>query len=344
MITTSTRSRQPEGAAAGASWQRELARAITEPAELLRLLGLDAGQAPALAAAAGAFRLRVPRGFVGRMRREDPNDPLLLQVLPGTRELLEQPGYLSDPLAEHSAIRAPGLLQKYHGRVLLITTGACAIHCRYCFRREFPYESANGVGPRWQQALETIRADPSIEEIILSGGDPLSLTDERLGALTDALRRMPQLRRLRIHTRMPIVLPERVDEGLASWLKALPWPTVIVLHCNHANEVDAQVSAAAARLRAAGATLLNQSVLLAGINDSLSALEQLSEALWSARILPYYLHLLDPVRGTAHFDVAETRARELMAALAARLPGYLLPKLVRETPGAPAKTILSATH
>ncbi len=344
MITTSTRSRQPQGAEHAASWQRELARAITEPAELLRCLGLDPGQAPALAAAAGAFRLRVPRGFLGRMRREDPNDPLLLQVLPGARELLEQPGFLSDPLAEHAAARAPGLLQKYHGRALLITTGACAIHCRYCFRREFPYESANGVGSRWQQALETLRADSSIEEIILSGGDPLALSDERLGALTDALRRMPQLRRLRIHTRTPIVLPERVDAGLANWLNGLPWPTVIVLHCNHANEIDEQVRAAAARLRAAGATLLNQSVLLAGINDSLSALEQLSEALWSARILPYYLHLLDRVRGTAHFDVPELRARELMAALAARLPGYLLPKLVRETPGAPAKTVLSAAQ
>ena len=342
MITASTLTRQPPAAAPAGSWQRELAQAISDPRELLRLLDLDPEQASASAMrAAETFRLRVPRGFVRRMRRGDPCDPLLLQVLPGARELIETPGFGTDPLEERAAARAPGLLQKYFGRALLITTGACAVHCRYCFRREFPYAEAVRHGG-WQSALQAITADPSIEEIILSGGDPLSLTDARLGQLTDALRAVPHIRRLRLHTRTPIVLPERVDSGFLSWLEALPWPTVMVLHANHANEIDAGVRAAASRLRRAGATLLNQSVLLAGINDSVAALEALSQALWSAQVLPYYLHLLDRVRGTAHWEVPESHARVMMARLASRLPGYLLPRLVRESAGAPAKTIVAS--
>lgn len=347
MITASTLTRHPDGTSRRGSWQWQLARAVTDPQELLRLLDLDPSRTPgalaAAAPAAKAFPLRVPRGFVRRMRRGDANDPLLRQVLPGVRELIEHPGFESDPLGERAVMRAPGLLQKYHGRALLIATGACAVHCRYCFRREFPYADA-AEGGRWQGALAAVAADASIEEIILSGGDPLSLTDARLAQLTDALRAVPHLRRLRIHTRTPIVLPERVDAGLVHWLGTLPWPVVVVLHSNHANEIDDSVRAAAARLRAAGTTLLNQSVLLAGINDSLAALESLSQALWTAQVLPYYLHLLDRVRGTAHFEVPEPRARALMMQLAARLPGYLVPKLVRESAGAPGKTVLASAH
>jgi EF-P beta-lysylation protein EpmB len=342
MITTSTLTRQPLDAALAGSWQWQLSQAITDPRELLRLLDLDPQQTvgPAMLAAE-AFRLRVPRGFVRRMRRGDPCDPLLLQVLPGARELIQTPGFGADPLEERAAARAPGLLQKYFGRALLISTGACAVHCRYCFRREFPYAEADQRG-RWRSALEAIAADPSLEEIILSGGDPLSLTDARLRQLTDALQAMPHIRRLRLHTRTPIVLPERIDSGFLSWLETLPWPTVIVLHANHANEIDAEVRDAASRLRMAGATLLNQSVLLAGINDSVEALEALSQALWSAQVLPYYLHLLDRVRGTAHFEVPEPQAQVIMAHLASRLPGFLVPRLVRESAGAPAKTIVAS--
>jgi EF-P beta-lysylation protein EpmB len=341
MITASPLTRQPQLAGSD-SWQRELARAISDPHELLRILDLDPQSgATERALAAADFRLRVPRGFVRRMRRADPRDPLLLQVLPGASELIATPGFGADPLDERAAMRAPGLLQKYHGRALLISTGACAVHCRYCFRREFPYEAAAEEG-RWQAALEAIAADASIEEVILSGGDPLSLSDARLAQLTDALRGVAHLRRLRLHTRTPIVLPERVDAGFRRWLASLPWPTAIVLHSNHANEIDDSVRAAAQRMRSAGATLLNQSVLLAGINDSVEALEALSHALWSAQVLPYYLHLLDRVRGSAHFEVAEARACALMDALAARLPGYLLPRLVRERAGAPSKTVVSS--
>jgi L-lysine 2,3-aminomutase len=341
MITASTLTRQPElPASAVASWQRELAQAITDPLELCRLLQLDPQLALGAHAAGAQFRLRVPRGFVRRMRRGDPDDPLLLQVLPGLPELIEQPGFGPDPLDEGAAMRAPGLLHKYHARALLITTAACAVHCRYCFRREFPYDSVHNDGPRWREALAVIAADRSIEELILSGGDPLSLTTARLAQLTDAVRAIPHIRRLRLHTRTPVVLPERVDDELLAWIGALPWPCVIVLHSNHANEIDATVRSAAGRLRAAGATLLNQSVLLAGINDSVTALHDLSQALWAAGVLPYYLHLLDRVRGTAHFEVDERRAQALMAQLAARLPGYLLPRLARELPGAAAKSVL----
>jgi L-lysine 2,3-aminomutase len=349
MITASTLTRQPRlagtvelPAEAGDSWQRELAHAISDPRELLRLLDLDPQPGDTeRALAASDFALRVPRGFVRRMRRGDPRDPLLLQVLPGARELLATAGFGGDPLDERAALRAPGLLHKYHGRALLISTAACAVHCRYCFRRDFPYEAAAEDG-RWRAALAVIAADASIEEVILSGGDPLSLSDARLTQLTDALRAVPHLRRLRLHTRTPIVLPERVDAGFTRWLASLPWPIAIVLHGNHGNEIDDSVRAAAQRMRSAGATLLNQSVLLAGINDSVEALEALSHALWSAQVLPYYLHLLDRVRGSAHFEVDQARACALMDALAARLPGYLLPRLVRERAGAPSKTVVSS--
>jgi EF-P beta-lysylation protein EpmB len=321
-------------------WQRELARAVTDPLELCALLELDPSAATVAPAIHAQFRLLVPRGFVRRMRRRDPDDPLLRQIMPTAAELAAPEGYSADPLGEQRALDTGGLLRKYHGRALLVTTGACAVHCRYCFRREFPYGDAAAAGAQ-QAALDAIAADSSISEVILSGGDPLALTTSRLERLSARLSGVAHLRRLRLHTRAPIVLPERVNEGLCAWLAALPWPCVIVLHCNHANEIDASVREACARLHASGATLLNQSVLLAGVNDSCAALEDLSEALWSAGVLPYYLHLLDRVRGSAHFEVSEPRARVLLADAAARLPGYLLPRLVREVPGAPGKSLIA---
>ncbi len=322
------------------TWQQQMVDAVTDPAELLDMLGLDpALLTPALAAAA-RFRLRVPRSFVRRMRRGDPHDPLLRQVLPVGEELRDADGYSADPLGEAAANRVPGLLRKYHGRALLVTTGACAVQCRYCFRREFPYDAQVSDGGRWHEALAAIAADRSIEEVILSGGDPLSLSNARLGALADSLAPIPHVRRLRVHTRTPVVLPARVDEGFGHWLARLPWPVVVVVHANHAREIDDEVTDSLARVRAAGAHLLNQSVLLAGVNDSVDALASLSGALFDAGALPYYLHLLDRVRGASHFDVPEARARELVRGLAARLPGYLVPRLVREEAGAPGKTLL----
>jgi EF-P beta-lysylation protein EpmB len=306
------------------------------------MLQLDPQLAVEAGAASAAFALRIPRGFVGRMRPGDPNDPLLRQVLAVIAEMAEVAGFVADPLAEREAMRAPGLLHKYHGRALLVTSGACAVHCRYCFRREFPYDETRAERPRWREALQALAADSSITELILSGGDPLSLSNGRLSQLAGELRGIAHLRRLRIHTRTPIVLPERVDDELLTWLETLPWPVVIVLHCNHANEIDTSVRDATAQLRERGITLLNQSVLLAGVNDSVTALTALSEAVWSAGVLPYYLHQLDPVRGAAHFAVTEVRARALIAQISTLLPGYLVPRLVRESPGAPAKTVLTA--
>jgi EF-P beta-lysylation protein EpmB len=249
--------------------------------------------------------------------------------------------YTADPLGESEALRAPGLLQKYHGRALLITTSACAIHCRYCFRREFPYAQQTSDSSRWSEALDEITRDTSIEEVILSGGDPLSLSDSRLARLTDTLQRIPHVRRLRVHTRQPVVLPSRVDAGLTQWLTQLRLPVVFVLHVNHPNEIDTDVRSACARLRDSGVTLLNQTVLLRGVNDDPDVLAELSRRLFEAGVLPYYLHLLDRVRGAAHFDVPEERARSLAGELAAKLPGYLVPRLAREIQGAPAKVTLS---
>jgi L-lysine 2,3-aminomutase len=318
-------------------WRLELAESVTDPAELLRLLELDSALLPAARLAADRFGLRVPRAFLAQMRRGDPRDPLLLQVLPLAAELLEHAGFGPDPVGDLDALQAPGLLGKYRGRSLLMTTGACAVHCRYCFRREFPYDAGALTPARLATAVAALAAVPDLEEVILSGGDPLSLPTARLADVTAALGSLPRLRRLRIHTRTPIVLPARVDRLLLEWLGALPWRTVIVLHVNHPRELSAPVRAALALLAGTGATLLNQSVLLAGVNDDEHVLAELSTALFEAGVLPYYLHLLDRVSGTAHFDTPLARATRLHAALLDRLPGYLVPRLVREVAGAASK-------
>lgn len=326
------------GEAAPARWQRLLADAITDPAELLTLLQLDPALLPAAQRAADRFPLRVPRGFVARMRVRDAADPLLRQVLPLDDELTEAPGYSVDPVGDMASRAAPGLLHKYHGRALLVATGACGVHCRYCFRRHFPYADESVTRSQWQATLDYLRSDTSIVEVILSGGDPLSLTDARLHAIGCDLESIPHIRRLRIHTRQPVVLPERVDAGFCAWLTQLRLPKVVVLHVNHANEIDESVRMACAKLTACGATLLNQSVLLKGVNDSVQALAALSESLFAAGALPYYVHLLDRVRGASHFDVNASDACAILRELSTQLPGYLVPKLVREIAGERAKT------
>ena len=323
-------------------WQQAWREAVRDPRELLAMLGLDMLADGLSDAVAAQFPLRVPRGFVARMRHGDPTDPLLRQVLPILDEDRIVPGFALDAVGDGAARRGGGVIHKYNGRALLIATGSCAVHCRYCFRRHYPYAEDTAAAAGWREAVETIRADASIHEVILSGGDPLSLADHKLAELTDALRGIPHLRRLRIHTRLPIVLPERVDAGLLAWLRGLRWPVAIVVHANHANEFDAAVDAAMAALRDAGATLLNQAVLLRGVNDSLEALADLCERGHAAGVLPYYLHQLDRVAGAAHFEVDDAQALALHAGLAARLPGYLVPKLVREVAGAPGKTPLVA--
>ena len=332
----------PSQAGPAPNWRQAWREAVRDPRELLAMLSLDGLASGISDEAAAQFPLRVPRSFVARMRHGDPQDPLLRQVLPVLDEERIVPGFGLDAVGDAAARRGGGVIHKYNGRALLIATGSCAVHCRYCFRRHYPYAEDTAAAAGWREAVELIRADASIHEVILSGGDPLSLADHKLAELTDALRGVPHLRRLRIHTRLPIVLPERVDTGVLAWLRGLPWPVAIVVHANHANEFDAAVDAAMAALRDAGATLLNQAVLLRGVNDSLEALADLCERGHAAGVLPYYLHQLDRVAGAAHFEVDDAQALALHAGLAARLPGYLVPKLVREVAGAPGKTPLVA--
>lgn len=327
----------------GADWKRLWRDAIRDPRELLALLGLeDLLRERVSDAAAAQFPLRVPRGFAARMRHGDAHDPLLRQVLPLDDEMRLVPGFALDAVGDAQARTSAGVLQKYRGRALLVTTGACAVHCRYCFRRHFPYGEDTAARDGWYAAVETIRADDSVEEVILSGGDPLSLSTGKLQELTSALSAIPHLKRLRIHSRLPVVLPERVDAGLLDWLGALPWPLAFVIHANHANEFDVHVDAALDRLRRIGATLLNQAVLLRNVNDSVDALAALSERAYAAGVLPYYLHQLDRVAGTAHYEVRDDVALALHAALSARLSGYLVPRLVREIPGDSGKRPVSA--
>jgi L-lysine 2,3-aminomutase len=322
------------------SWQEQLADLITDPLELLTLLQLTPANAGYAPAALADFPLRVTRAYVARMERGNPRDPLLLQVLPHTAELQLHPDYSNDPLQETGFNPVTGLLHKYQGRVLLITTQSCAIHCRYCFRRHFPYADNKPSRLQWQQSIDYIAADSSINEVILSGGDPLAISNTHLQFLLEKLGRIAHLQRIRFHTRLPILLPDRIDASLLSSLSGLRQQVIVVIHANHAQELDVSVLAACGRLRDIGVHLLNQSVLLAGINDQAESLITLSERLFAAGVLPYYLHMLDKVSGAVHFEVSDDKAQALIRLMQARLPGYLVPKLVRELPQAPNKTLL----
>lgn len=322
------------------SWQQALQGAIRDTGTLLEHAALPAASVAVAERAPAQFPVRVPHRFARAMRPGDPDDPLLRQVLPAAGEDEPAAGFGPDPVGESRYQPAPGVLMKYPGRVLLVATGACAIHCRYCFRRHFPYAEGNPARDDWRPALAVIRADPSLHEVILSGGDPLSLPDDRLADLVGLLERVPHLKRLRVHTRMPVVVPERVTNALLALLSGNRLRAVVVVHANHAAELDADAVLALQALGAAGLTVLNQSVLLKGVNDDATVLAALSERLFEAGVLPYYLHMLDPVAGAAHFQVDDARARQIMDELRTRLPGYLVPRLVREEPGELSKTPL----
>jgi EF-P beta-lysylation protein EpmB len=317
-------------------WQNLLNQGISTLAELLSVLELEQKDLP-VAATTEQFPLRVPRGFVARMKKGDCFDPLLLQVLPQHQELINDAGFSSDPLAELNKNPIPGLLHKYHGRVLLTLTGSCAIHCRYCFRQHFPYQENNPGRVGWQKAIEYIATQSEITEVIFSGGDPLIATDEYLSELINKISQVPHVSILRIHTRLPIVLPERITKSLLDCLTGTRLKVVLVVHCNHPNEIDDAVGDAMRLIKQAGILLLNQSVLLRGINDDEKILFNLCQRLFAADVLPYYLHVLDKVRGTQHFDVPEEKAIALITYLRDHLPGYLVPKLVREVPYANSK-------
>lgn len=329
--------RSPQPAVSG-NWQAELRAAYREPRELLADLGL--AHAGIALDATTTFPFRVTRAYAARMRHGDPHDALLRQVLPLADETTAYPAYGDDPVGEFAQLGTDSLLRKYAGRALLVVTGACAIHCRYCFRRAFPYQASLGRA-RLERAIARIAADPDICEVILSGGDPLVLEDDALAALLARLAALPHIRRVRVHTRLPVVLPSRITPALLASLTGQPFTSVLVVHVNHPQELDPATVAALAQARAAGLTALNQAVLLAGVNDDVEVLANLSERLFEAGVLPYYLHLLDRVTGTRHFAVPAARARELEHALRARLPGYLVPRVVREIDGATAKVPLA---
>ena len=320
-----------------AHWQIELADAISSVDELVDELEL--GHLKTELVQNPDFRLRVPRAFVRKMQKGNADDPLLKQVLPVHAETASSSG-LTDPVGDLNAMTVPGLLHKYQGRVLLVTTGACAIHCRYCFRRHFPYASANPRRNEWKQALAYLKAHGDISEVVLSGGDPLVLDNARLHYLLSALEEIPHIQWLRIHTRLPVVLPSRIDDGLLDILQGLRFTKTVVIHANHANELMSDEFESLQRLASSGCTLLNQSVLLKGVNDSPTSLLDLSTRLYQAGVLPYYLHMLDPVRGALHFEVSQRRAIEILNTVRSSLPGFLVPRLVREIPGEASKTAI----
>lgn len=323
-----------------ATWQAEIRQSVRDSGELCRVLGLPAEWAVIAANGARGFPVFVPPSYLARILPGDPHDPLLQQVMPLDAEGFDVPGFTADPVGDSAATLRPGVLQKYAGRALLVTTGVCAVHCRYCFRRHFPYEEVPHSTAAWDAAIASIAADETISEVILSGGDPLMLVDARLAAIVEKIAAIPHVTRLRIHTRLPIVVPARVTDDLIHWLTNSRLTPVMVIHVNHAQELADDVALALDKLRRAGVMLLNQAVLLRGVNDSVEAQQSLSERLVAVGVVPYYLHQLDRVAGAAHFEVPVAEGRQIIEELRARLPGYMVPRYVQEISGEPNKTNL----
>lgn len=338
MIVTSSAQPVERTLSDNLTWQEAVRHAIRSPRQLLAALGLPSRDGDAMAAK--DFSVFVPWEFVNRMEPGNSLDPLLLQVLSTSSEMRKTPGFELDPVGDLRAQKQPGLLQKYLGRALLVTTGSCAVHCRYCFRRQYPYALVPKTPQGWVSPLQEIAGDESIEEVILSGGDPLMLADSSLRWLVDRINGLGHIRRLRIHTRMPIVIPQRVNDELLGWLRDARPAVYIVLHANHANEIDASVRRACERLRSTGATLLNQAVLLRGINDTPESQLDLCRRLIDSSVIPYYLHQLDRVHGAAHFEVDVPDGQRIIEFLRAHLPGYGVPQYVCEHAGATSKTPL----
>ena len=331
----------PQPIAISPDWKLELSRSVTTIDKLLDSVNLHRSQLSASQQAAADFPLRVPRPFIERMQPGNPADPLLLQVLPVQAELDSVVGYSPDPLEETQSNPVAGIVHKYANRLLLVVSPTCAINCRYCFRRHFPYEENRQGKQQWQSALDYIRNDTEINEVIFSGGDPLAANDHFLAWLTEQIADIAHIKRLRIHTRLPVVIPSRIDKAFLCWATATRLKPIVVLHINHSNEIDNQLIDSIRRLQDCGIRVLNQTVLLRGINDSAECLAELSESLFDCDVMPYYLHLLDPVAGASHFDMDENRAKTLYTELQALLPGFLVPKLVREIPNKPSKTIIA---
>ncbi len=321
-------------------WQKELAEAFTCPEELFQYLKLDQKRLPAARLSAQQFALRVPRSFAALMEKGNSHDPLLRQVLPQAEEQEIYPGYSHDPVGDLTYQESPGLLHKYAGRALIISAESCAINCRFCFRRHFPYSSASSKGNNQQQTLDYLARSSDIHEVILSGGDPLVLSDSKLRLFCRQLDPIKHLKRLRIHSRLPVVIPQRVTTEMIEWLNKSRLKPILVLHINHPKELSSPLIDALLALRQGGVSLFSQSVLLKGVNDHADTLVQLFEKLFVAGVQPYYLHRLDRVQGAAHFDIPEQTAKTIYHSLRSKLPGYMVPKLVQEVSGEQAKTLI----
>jgi len=319
------------------SWQKDLRQVITDPKKLLALLDIDTDEYLQHFKAKKLFPVRVPLPFIKRMNKNDINDPLLKQVIPLSSEFVITDGFITDPLKEHETV-AEGLLHKYKNRVLMIVKAGCAINCRYCFRRHFPYQENSPNKQRWQQALTYINEHSEISEVIFSGGDPLMASDEYLTWLVEQIETIPHVKRLRIHTRLPVVIPNRITNSLVHLLSHTRLKATMVFHINHSNELGEDFIKALEPLKKARIPLFNQSVLLKGVNDNAETLIKLSEEIFDIGVMPYYLHLFDPVQGAAHFDVNEEDAIKIVTKMLATLPGFLMPKLVREIAGQANKT------
>ncbi|NVJ62149.1 MAG: EF-P beta-lysylation protein EpmB [Gammaproteobacteria bacterium] len=320
-------------------WKKQLAQAVTSPAELLSILNLKSDEL-GLGKATELFGMKVPHAFIARMEKNNPKDPLFLQVWPEDKEFELADGFSKDPLQEQSANPIPGLLHKYGSRVLTISAASCAVNCRYCFRRHFPYDEQKYGDSNWQDWLDYVTKHPEINEIILSGGDPLLLSDEKLSRLFNRISSLPQIKRVRIHSRLPLVIPNRITQDFLELCTSVGFRVILVWHINHANEIDQHVKEAAEKCHAANIMQLNQSVLLKGVNDTCQQLQSLSEKLFDCMIQPYYLHTLDPVQGAAHFELPESVIRDIYSELLASLPGFLVPKLVKEEANRRSKTPL----
>jgi EF-P beta-lysylation protein EpmB len=323
------------------SWSQHLSQALTSLPELVKHLGLSEKLSQQGIEAHQSFKLLVPRPYLSRIEYGNPNDPLLLQILPSAAEMQKVTGYTKDPLEEADHNPQKAIVHKYKRRLLVITTGTCAVNCRYCFRRHFPYGDNQLAQAEWQSVIEYLEKHPEVNEVILSGGDPLMMKDALLADKIGLLEALPQIKRLRIHSRLPVVIPARVCDDMLTWINKSRLDIIMVWHINHANEMDNELAQAAFKLKQAGVTLLNQGVLLKGINDTVDAQVNLSEAVFDAGILPYYMFTLDPVEGAAHFDISIEDAQRLMGKVAAELPGYLVPRLAKEIPGKPAKSVFA---
>jgi len=319
------------------NWQKLLANAITDPAQLLKQLNLSKQYLAGALKACQQFPLRVPQYYVDLMDKNNINDPLLKQILPLDLEMEAIEGFSQDPTGDLNAKVSQGILDKYQGRGLIISTGACAVHCRYCFRRHFPYQNENAGAKQWQQTIEYLTTATDLNEIILSGGDPLCLSNQRLVFLLDELDKIPHIKRIRWHSRFPVVLPYRLDQGLIDLIQQSRFKHIFVLHLNHPKEITSVLKKRLRPLVKLNVLLLNQAVLLKGINDQSEILAKLSEACFDADILPYYLHKLDKVAGAAHFEVSDKKARKIILQLRNQLSGYLVPRYVEEVAGEKSK-------